>query len=159
LLIADDGEKYSPEGIEESFTDQSVYISQCLLHNNQNPYTVALIHPDRTALLRHLKEKGLDPASEEAVESCIDLIDREVREYRRSGKYGDMFPQRWVPASIGILADGFTLENKMMNPTFKVVRPKVEEIHKDLFDFLYTPEAKTVTNQRNMEQIRKLLKA
>ena len=46
LLIADDGEKYSPEGIEEAFTDQSEYIDQCLLHNNQNPYTVALVHPD-----------------------------------------------------------------------------------------------------------------
>ena len=33
LLIADDGEKYSPEGIEEAFTDQSEYIDQCLLQN------------------------------------------------------------------------------------------------------------------------------
>ena len=40
LLIADDGEKFSPEGIEEAFVSQSVYIDQCMLYNNQNPYTV-----------------------------------------------------------------------------------------------------------------------
>jgi long-chain acyl-CoA synthetase len=43
LLISDDGEKYSPEGIEEAFTGQSQFIDQCMLYNNQNPYTVALL--------------------------------------------------------------------------------------------------------------------
>jgi long-chain acyl-CoA synthetase len=65
LLIADDGEKFSPEGIEESFTDQSEYIHQALLHNNQNPYTVALVHPNKDALLRHLKGQGMAPGSRE----------------------------------------------------------------------------------------------
>jgi len=157
LLIADDGEKYSPEGIEESFTDQSEYISQALLHNNQDPYTVALVHPDPASLRRFLKEKGLNPDSNEAVEACLTLVDNEVREYRRNGKYGDMFPQRWIPANIGILSEGFTVENKLMNPTYKVVRPKVEEHYSDLFDFLYTPESKAAINPRNIEAMRLLL--
>ena len=157
LLIADDGEKYSPEGIEESFTDQSEYISQALLHNNQDPYTVALVHPDPASLKRFLKEKGLDPGSNEAVEACLTLVDNEVREYRRNGKYGDVFPQRWIPANIGILAEGFTLENKLMNPTYKVVRPKVEEHYSELFDFLYTPESKAAINPRNIEAMKLLL--
>ena len=157
LLIADDGEKYSPEGIEESFTDQSEYISQALLHNNQDPYTVALVHPDPASLKRFLKEKGLSPESNEAVEACLTLVDNEVREYRRNGKYGDMFPQRWIPANIGILAEGFTLENKLMNPTYKVVRPKVEEHYSELFDYLYTPESKAAINPRNIEAMRLLL--
>ncbi len=157
LLIADDGEKYSPEGIEESFTDQSEYISQALLHNNQDPYTVALVHPDPAALKRFLKEKGLSPESNEAVEACLTLVDNEVRDYRRNGKYGDMFPQRWIPANIGVLAEGFTLENKFMNPTYKVVRPKVEEHYSELFDFLYTPESKAAINPRNIEAMRLLL--
>ena len=157
LLIADDGEKYSPEGIEESFTDQSEYINQALLHNNQDPYTVALVHPDPAALKRFLNEKGLSPESNEAVEACLTLVDNEVREYRRNGKYGDMFPQRWIPANIGVLAEGFTLENKLMNPTYKVVRPKVEEHYSELFDFLYTPESKAPINPRNIEAMRLLL--
>jgi long-chain acyl-CoA synthetase len=68
-----------------------------------------------------------------------------------------MFPQRWIPSNIGVLAEGFTIENKLMNPTYKVIRPKVEEYHKDLFDYLYTPESKTVINPRNVEAMKQLL--
>ncbi|MEN8203451.1 MAG: AMP-binding protein [Bacteroidota bacterium] len=157
LLIADDGEKYSPEGIEEAFSDQSEFIDQCLLHNNQDPYTVALAHPDRDALKRHIKSKSLSPDSEEAVRECLSLVDNEIRKYRSKGEYGDMFPQRWIPANIGILAEGFTVENKLMNPMMKVIRPKVEEHYSDLFEFLYTPESKTVINSRNMEAMKELL--
>ena len=157
LLIADDGEKYSPEGIEEAFIDQSEYIDQCMLHNNQNPYTVALVHPYRDALKRFLKNKGLAPDSNEGITACLNLVDNEIREYRSKGKYGDMFPQRWIPANIGILAEGFTVENKLMNPTYKIIRPKVEEHYKELFGFLYTPESKSVVNPRNMEAMAKLL--
>ena len=35
LLISADGEKYSPEGFEDSLTDGSKYIEQVILHNNQ----------------------------------------------------------------------------------------------------------------------------
>ncbi len=157
LLIADDGEKYSPEGIEEAFTDQSEYINQCLLHNDQNPYTVALVYPDPDALKRYLKSEGLSTDSTEGIEACLNLVDNEVREYRSNGKYGDMFPQRWIPANMGILTEGFTIENKLMNPTYKVVRPKVEEHYSELLDYLYTPESKSVDNPRNAEAMKSLL--
>lgn len=157
LLIADDGEKFSPEGIEEAFTDQSEYVEQSLLYNNQNPYTVALVHPAKEALHRFLKAQGLKADSREGIEACLNLMDQEIREYRSKGKYGDMFPQRWIPANLGILAEGFTVENKLMNPTMKVIRPKVEERYEALFEFLYTPESKTVINERNVEAMKKLL--
>ena len=73
------------------------------------------------------------------------------------GKFGELFPQRWIPSNIGVLAEGFTLANKLMNPTYKVVRPKVEEHYKDLFDFLYTPESKKVINSKNIEAMKNLL--
>jgi len=157
LLIADDGEKYSPEGIEESFTDQSEYINQCLLHNNQNAYTVALVHPVKEALMRYLKKEGLSADTEAGIEACLTLLDNEVREYRKNGKYGDMFPQRWIPANIGILSEGFSVENKLMNQLYKVIRPRVEEHYKELFEYLYTPESKKVVNPRNVEAMKKLL--
>lgn len=156
LLIADDGEKYSPEGIEEAFTDQSPYIDQCLLHNNQNPYTIALIHPNKEAIERHLKSKGLNHESEDGILEAIDLINNEIHEYRTEGKYGDMFPQRWMPTSIGILGEGFTLENKMMNPSYKIVRPKVQKFHKDLFEYLYTSKSKNIRNEVNIKNMKKL---
>jgi long-chain acyl-CoA synthetase len=118
---------------------------------------VALVHPLKDALKRFLKDKGLTADSDEGIEACLTLLDSEVREYRKNGKYGDLFPQRWIPANIGVLAEGFTVENKLMNPTYKVVRPKVEEHYKELFDFLYTPESKKVINVRNKKAMKQLL--
>lgn len=43
LLIGSDEQKFSPEGIEESLVDQSPYIDQCMLYNNQNAYTSGMI--------------------------------------------------------------------------------------------------------------------
>ena len=156
LLIADDGEKFSPEGIEEAIAGQSKYIDQCMLYNNQNPYTVALIIPNQHALKLYLEEKNLTANSDEGKRSVIHLIENEVNEYRTNGKYGNMFPQRWLPVAIGILEESFTENNGLMNSTMKIVRGKIMEKYQNLIDYLYTPDAKVVTNERNIEEVEKM---
>jgi len=156
LLIADDGEKYSPEGIEEAFTEQSSIIDQCMLYNNQNPYTVALVVPNKEAIRRWLKDKNLQIDTTEGQEAALKLIEYEINEYRAGKKYGDMFPQRWLPPAIGVLPEGFTDANQMLNSTMKMVRGKITEVYMDRIDYLYTPEAKNICNSGNMEAIRKL---
>lgn len=156
LLIADDGEKFSPEGIEEAITEQSKYIDQCMLYNNQKPYTVALVVPNQHALKLYLEEKNLTADSDEGIRSVINLIENEINEYRTSGKYGRMFPQRWLPVAIGILEEGFSEDNGLMNSTLKIVRGKIMERYNDLIDYLYTPDAKAVTNERNIEEVQKM---
>jgi long-chain acyl-CoA synthetase len=156
LLIADDGEKFSPEGIEEAMTEQSKYIDQCMLYNNQKPYTVCLIVPNQSALKLYLEEENLTADSEEGKRAVLVLIENEVYEYRTTGKYGNMFPQRWLPASIGILEEGFTEENNLMNSSLKIVRGKIMDKYQDLIDFLYSPEAKVITNERNLEEVEKM---
>ena len=156
LLIADDGEKFSPEGIEEAMSEQSKYIDQCMLYNNQKPYTVALIVPNQYALKLYLEEKNLSANSDEGKRAVLTLIENEVNEYRSSGKYGSMFPQRWLPVALGILEEGFTEENELMNSTMKIVRGKVMDRYQNLIDYLYTPDAKVVTNERNIEEVEKM---
>ena len=156
LLIADDGEKFSPEGIEEAITEQSKYIDQCMLYNNQKPYTVSIIVPNQHALKLFLEEKNLTADSEDGKRTILTLIENEVNEYRTNGKFGKMFPQRWLPIAIGILEQGFTEENGLMNSTMKIVRGKIMDKYQDLIDFLYTPEAKAVTNERNIEEVEKM---
>jgi long-chain acyl-CoA synthetase len=156
LLIADDGEKFSPEGIEEAVSEQSKYIDQCMLYNNQKPYTVALIVPNQHALKLYLEERNLTAVSEEGKRAVLNLIENEVNEYRSNGKYGKMFPQRWLPVAIGILEEGFTEDNGLMNSTMKIVRGKIMDRYQELIDFLYTTEAKAVTNERNIEQVEKM---
>jgi len=156
LLIADDGEKFSPEGIEETITEQSRYIDQCMLYNNQKPYTVALIVPNQHALKVYLEEKNLTADSDEGKRAVAILLENEVNEYRTNGKYGSMFPQRWLPVAIGILEEGFSEDNGLMNSTMKIVRGKIMDKYADLIEYLYTPNAKDVSNERNIEEIEKM---
>jgi long-chain acyl-CoA synthetase len=156
LLIADDGEKFSPEGIEEAITEQSKYIDQCMLYNNQKPYTVSIIVPNQHALKVYLEEKNLTADSDDGKRAILNLIESEVNEYRTNGRFGKMFPQRWLPVATGILEEGFTEDNGLMNSTMKIVRGKVMDRYQDLIDFLYTPEAKAVTNERNIEEVEKM---
>jgi long-chain acyl-CoA synthetase len=156
LLIADDGEKFSPEGIEETISEQSKYIDQCMLYNNQKPYTVALIVPNQHTLKIYLEEKNLTANSDEGKKAVTNLLENEVDEYRTNGKYGNMFPQRWLPVAIGILEEGFNEENGLMNSSMKIVRGKVMDSYMDLIDYLYTPNAKDVNNERNLEEIEKM---
>lgn len=156
LLIADDGEKFSPEGIEEAISEQSRYIDQCMLYNNQKPYTVALIVPNQHALKIYLEDRNLTATTEEGKRVVLNLIENEVNEYRINGRYGHMFPHRWLPVALGILNESFNEENGMMNSTMKIVRGKITERYSDLLDWLYTPMGKISYNERNMEEVEKM---
>ncbi|MDX1315382.1 MAG: hypothetical protein R3356_07755, partial [Eudoraea sp.] len=156
LLISDDGEKYSPEGIEEAITEQSKYLDQCILYNNQKPYTVALVVPNQHSLKHYLDEKRLTADSDEGKRAVLMLIENEVNEYRTNGRYSKMFPQRWLPVALGVLDESFTEENGLVNATAKVIRGKVTEKYSDLIDFLYTPAAKAVANETNIEAVEKM---
>lgn len=153
LLIADDGEKFSPEGIEEAFSENSPFIDQCMMYNNQKPYSVCLVVPNKEALKKYAEAKGKTGD----YEALLGIIQYELNEYRTGGKYEEMFPQRWLPAAIGIIDEGFTADNGLMNSTMKMVRPKITEKYQSLLDYLYTPEAKNISNDRNTEAIQKLL--
>ncbi|HCT29415.1 MAG TPA: long-chain fatty acid--CoA ligase [Bacteroidales bacterium] len=157
LLIASDGEKYSPEGIEESLVQHSSFVDQVILYNNQNAYTTALIVPSKEAIKRVLNEKQIKHDSSEAEEEAIKLITSEIARYKAGGEMGDMFPDRWLPASFALLDEGFTEQNGLVNSTMKVMRGKVEERYKDRIEHLYTPEGKNHLNDKNRQVIRKLL--
>lgn len=156
LLIANDGEKYSPEGIEEALVDQSPYLDQCILYNNQDPYTIALLVPNKGAIVNYLLKNNLTLDSDQGQQAALQLLKSEVDAYRTGGRYQDMFPQRWLPNAVAILPEGFTEENKLLNSTMKVVRDRVIEYFRKYVDFLYTPEGKDFFHQMNKETINKL---
>lgn len=157
LLIASDGEKYSPEGIEESLVQHSSLVDQVILYNNQNPYTTALLVPSKESLKRALNEKQIKHDSPEAEEEAIKLIFSEIGKFKAGGELGEMFPDRWLPSTFAILEEGFTEQNGLVNSTMKIVRGKVEEKYKDRIEYLYTSEGKNYLNHKNREIIRNLL--
>lgn len=158
LLISSDGEKYSPESIEEAFTEQSPLIDQVMLHNDQNPYTVALIVPNKEAMKRKLKERGINPDGEEAFKEGLTILQEEIDHYRAGGKFSGQFPDRWLPAAAAVLDEAFSEENKFINSTMKMVRPRITEFYKERIDYLYTPEAKNIVNDKNVEAIQKYMR-
>ena len=154
LLISNDGEKYSPEAIEEAFVQQSPFIDQCMLYNDQSPYTVALFVPDKQTILRYLKENDLSAGTEKGQKATLNKIESEINEYRKGGKYEGMFPERWLPSAIAILEEAFSEENHFINSTAKLVRGKVTKYYNKRIEYLYTPEAKNICNALNMKAIK-----
>lgn len=150
LLIASDGEKYSPEGYEDSLADGSKFIETSMLYNNQSPYTVVLVIPNKTLLAEEVKKAGLDPGSLEGKKAQLSIIKEEVDAYRPGGRRAGMFPERWLPASVIVGDTPFTEQNGMLNTTMKMVRGKVEKFYADRIEYAMTVEGKDIMNQKNI---------
>ena len=153
LLIAADGEKYSPEGIEENLVESSKYIDGAILHNSQDPYTIALITPNKDALKAYAKGLGLDPETKEAKVKMLELLQDEVNMYRKGGRLEGAFPERWLPAAVCVLPEPWTEQNHFLNSSMKVVRGRVEEAYKENMAFAYTPEGKNIVNDMNLASL------
>ncbi len=150
LLISADGEKYSPEGMEEAIVT-SPLIAQIDIYNNQSPYTTAIVVPNKEGV----KALCPDPTDEEQLRAAAKAIQASIDTFRISA--GGEFPDRWLPSAIAIVDEPFTEQNGLVNSTMKVVRSKVEERYRNRLDQLYTPEGKKSDSEANLEALRKLL--
>ena len=153
LLISSDGEKYSPEGIEEAMVQLAPSIDQVMLYNNQSTYTTAVVVPNKDYLKRALKDKGLSLDTEEGRIEALKLVEADVAMFKKGGEHETMFPDRWLPAAIAVLAEPFTEQNQMINSTMKMVRGKIEKAYADRIAYMYTPEGKQLLNPQNIEAL------
>jgi long-chain acyl-CoA synthetase len=156
LLIGNDGEKFSPEGIEESITEQSEFVDQIMLYNSQSPYTVALLVPNKEALLKWAKKHNVLHHTPEGQKAILNLLDGEIAKFKSGGPFAREFPERWIPSAVAVLGEAFTEENKFMNSTLKMVRGKITDFYKNRIDYLYTPEGKNICNHQNMTIISRI---
>ena len=153
LLISSDGEKYSPEGIEEAMVQLAPSIDQVMLYNNQSQYTTAVIVPNKDYLKRVLSEKGLSLSTEEGRIEGLKLIEADVAMFKKGGAHETMFPDRWLPACFAVLSEPFSEQNQMINSTMKMVRGKIEKAYADRIEYMYTSEGKQLLNPRNIEAL------
>ena len=147
LLISNDGEKFSPEGIEESIMATSKYIDQCVLHNNQSPYTTALLTLNSDALKQHTS----DPAE------AAKLIADEIAQYLKGGSNDGLFPYRWIPTAFALIEEPFSEQNGLINSTMKIVKHKVYERYAQEIELLHTAEGKLPNSKRNLEVLGRIL--
>lgn len=142
LLISSDGEKYAPEGIEESIIENSKIIQNIMLHNDQNPYTICVVQVDKKAL-----PKG---------EAGIMAIKAEFDKYRSGGQFAGTFPERWLPTTFIIADEPFSEANKMINSTMKLVRNRVEKAYAERIDFAFTADGRNPVNEANLAALAKI---
>lgn len=150
LLISADGEKYSPEGMEEAIVT-APFVDQIMIYNNQSPYTVAIVVPNRDAVRRAL---GGQAPTDERLSAVAAAIMADIDTFRSSR--GGAFPDRWLPGAIAIVDEPFTEQNGLVNSTMKVVRSKVEERFRERLDALFTPEGKLTASAANIASLKKI---
>lgn len=152
LLIGSDGEKYSPEGIEEALVQHSPSIDQVMLYNNQSNYTTALIVPNKERIAKFIERQGLKLNTPEGKKAAIAAIEADINKFKKGGdaELGGMFPDRWLPSTFAVLAEPFTEQNQMINSTMKMVRGKIEKAYAQRIESLYTAEGKNIYNDDNL---------
>ncbi len=156
LLIAGDGEKYSPEGIEETMMQKSDFFDQVMLYNNQNTYTSALIVLNKLVVKGYISKHGLDTTTEKGQRAVVAKLKAEIDRFMPGGDMAGVFPPRWLPTAAVFLIEPFSEQNKLMNSTMKIVRPAVIKHYQDAINYMYTPDGKDFFNARNMDCIKQL---
>jgi long-chain acyl-CoA synthetase len=153
LLIAADGEKYSPETIEEAVMNTSKLINQMMAYNEQCKFTGALV----TLNVEELRAAaaGLDP--ERDADKIIDLVRDDLGAFAGHPGYAGI-PLQWRPASFAIIPGVFDENNGLINSTLKLVRHKVRSFYKDRIDEIYAGSSADPHTRGNRDAIRKIFK-
>ena len=156
LLISSDGKKYSPEGIEESILSRSRFMHQIMLYNDHHPYTVALVVIDNEEVFAYAKEELFNGTEEKGQDIILSEIWKEINRFKEDPEFNELFPHRWLPNAFAIIHEPFSVENRLLTPTLKMVRRRIKEIYESLLDILYTTEGKNYNSQNNRRVIKRL---
>jgi long-chain acyl-CoA synthetase len=166
LLIAADGEKYSPETVEEAVANTSKFVNQIMMFNEQCRYTTALITLNGEELKTAVKAAGLlargagtEAASgmgDAELDRVIDLVQEDLTRFRNDPAYRGI-PAQWRPASFAIIAGDFGENSGLINSTLKLVRYRVRAFYRARIDELYSGSAADPHLPGNRDALRKIL--
>ncbi|MBN2656259.1 MAG: AMP-binding protein [Spirochaetales bacterium] len=148
LLISRDGEKYSPEEIEETIVSTQDLIAQVMLYCDHSNYTTCLLTVDP------LKARSLKISSPE---EFLDKVEENLNAWKKGGDSA-RFPSLWTPSTFQLITEPFSEQNKMINSTMKMVRYKITETYQDRIDYMYSDEGKVHQNELNIKAAGEILK-
>jgi len=153
LLISQDGEKYSPEEIEEAIQNTSSLISQIMLYNDHCRFTTALITLNDERTVKLIKDNRI-----KTPEELLKQIHKSLFEFKNSRDFKDKFQDKWLPSSFQIAEINFSEQNGMVNSTLKIVRHKIIEFFKEKFDFMQSSEGSNYMNKMNLDALARFFK-
>jgi long-chain acyl-CoA synthetase len=145
LLINKEGEKYSPEEVEEIMYNNVDIINQLLIYNDHQAYTTSLVTLQDDLVKQLIKDKDC-----KTPEEALSAITEELRSYE---PLATSINSIWLPHKFAIIEKPFSEDDGLVNSTMKLVRYKTIEFYKDRITNLYIDNE---TNQKlNLEVIRK----
>jgi long-chain acyl-CoA synthetase len=150
LLIAEDGEKYSPEEIEEAVTFSTDFIDQIMAWCEQRKYVTALVSLDCGKVSHLVKSEGILTAS-----ALLERLRLEFNSYRDDPKTKKV-QAAWMPAVFQIVGTPFSDKDGTVNSTMKIVRHRVAAVYAGLIEYSYTPEGAKTNNARNLATLQRL---
>lgn len=147
LLIAEDGEKYSPEEIEEAITSGTDVFDQIMVWCDHKKYATSLVSLEDSKIRRLIQSHQVKTAKD-----LLKILTDEF--YRFKGNPDAKQVQNaWIPAVFQIIEEGFSEKDGTINSTMKLVRHKAAQVHKDLLEYSYTKEGSMIVNQHNLEAV------
>jgi long-chain acyl-CoA synthetase len=150
LLIAEDGEKYSPEEIEEAVTFSTDVIDQIMAWCEQKKYVTALVTLDVGKVERLIKTDGILSA-----DALLERLRLEFNNFRDDPK-AKKVQAAWMPTVFQIVSAAFSDKDGTVNSTMKIVRHRIAKIHADLIEYSYTAEGAKTINDRNLATLRQM---
>jgi long-chain acyl-CoA synthetase len=151
LLISEDGEKYSPEEIEEAMVTSSDLILQAMIYNDHKKYTTALLTLNKPLIKNRLARGEWSSSGELAQE-----LKKEMLLFTKQPEFLDKFPTKWIPSNFQIVEEEFSEENQMINSTLKMVRHRITETYKDKLELMYGTEAQQKSKASNLAALESL---
>ena len=153
LLISEDGEKYSPEEIEEAIVNSSNFINQIMIYNDQKKYTTALLTLNKTNVKNWIQKENIQSPDE-----ILKKIKTEMLLFADQPEYKGKFPSKWIPSQYQIIKEEFSEANKMINSTLKMVRKNITEVYQNRLDIMYGNDALNTSLKENLKVVGKLFK-
>lgn len=150
LLIGADGEKYSPEEIEEAVTTSTGVIDQMMVWCDHRKYSCALVTLDTAQVDRLAKKQGIT-----SPEALCAALEKEFYAFQNDPK-AKKVQKAWVPAVFQILPAVFNDKDGTLNSSMKLVRYRVSQVYADTLEYSYTKEGSTTVNPRNVEALKAL---
>jgi long-chain acyl-CoA synthetase len=151
LLISEDGEKYSPEEIEEAMVSSSELIMQAMIYNDHKKYTTALL-----TLNKALITKNISNGSWRSLDDLADDLKKEMLSFTKQPEFLDKFPVKWIPSNFQIVEEEFSEENHMINSTLKMVRHKITETYLDKLELMYGKDAQKKAKESNLTALQSM---
>lgn len=117
MLVNASSEKYCSEEMENAIVSDSPYIMQAMLFNEGNEHTSAIIVPDQ----EYIRKKD--------IETLIKVSLTKIKEENN-------FPTKWFPIDFIMAHEPFSIANKQLNASMKMVRRNILAAYRKEIDAL-----------------------